>query len=365
VEATWRFAVLGSGNGGRAFCAQAAAAGYPVRLFEPLEETEDIKTLKKDPTMGLEGDLNCSGKVEKVTLDIAEAMEGANVLLVVVPSFAHQPIFEKMIPHLADGQHVIIFPGNYGGLRLKRMMANAGCKAKVTISETASLPYACRIKDAHTVHVYKLKKLMKVAASPSEKGSETVAILKALFADKMDFKTANNLLEVSLDNINFTLHPLPVLLNFGEIEKRPATFRHYMDGITPLISDLQEKMDEERIALGRALGLTLVSTMQQLKEYYGNNDTRTIYEYVNSPETPYADLVGQKVTSRYLTEDVPGLLVPALDLARKAGVSMPVVEAAVKIASVVHGTDYAAKGLTLETLDLDGFTAREIVEHGC
>jgi opine dehydrogenase len=155
-----------------------------------------------------------------------------------------------------------------------------------------------------------------------------------------------------------------VLLNFGEIEKHPATFRHYMDGITPLISDLQEQMDEERIALGRALGLTLVSTMQQLKEYYGSNDTTTIYDYVNSPETPYADLVGQKVTSRYLTEDVPGLLVPALDLAKKAGVSMPIVEAAVKIASVVHGTDYFARGLTLETLDLDGFTAKEIVEHG-
>jgi opine dehydrogenase len=364
VEAKWRFAVLGSGNGGRAFCAQAAAAGYPVRLFEPLEETEDIKTLKKDPVMGLEGDLNCSGTVERIALDIAEAMDGANVLLVVVPSFAHQPIFEKMIPHLVDGQHIVIFPGNFGGLRLKRMMANAGCKAKVSISETASLPYACRIKDAHTVHVYKLKKLMKVATSPCEKGTETVAILKALFAEKMDFKAAKNLLEASLENINFTLHPLPVLLNFGDIEKHSSTFRHYMDGITPLISDLQEKMDEERIALGRALGLALVSTMQQLKEYYGANDTTTIYDYVNSPETPYADLVGQKVTSRYLTEDVPGLLVPALSLAKKAGISMPIVEATVKIASVVHGTDYMARGLTLETLDLDGFTATEIVEHG-
>ncbi len=364
MEAKWRFAVLGSGNGGRAFCAQAAAAGYPVRLFEPLEETEDIKALKKDPVMGLEGDLNCSGKVERVTLDIAEAIDGTNVLLVVVPSFAHQPIFEKMIPHLVDGQHIVIFPGNFGGLRLKRMMANAGCKAKISISETASLPYACRIKDAHTVHVYKLKKLMKVATSPCEKGTEAVAILKALFAEKMDFKAAKNLLEASLDNINFTLHLLPVLLNFGDIEKHSSTFRHYMDGITPLISDLQEKMDEERIALGRALGLTLVSTMQQLKEYYGMNDTTTIYDYVNSPETPYADLVGQKVTSRYLTEDVPGLLVPALELARKAGISMPIVEATVKIASVVHGTDYMARGLTLETLDLDGFTATEIVEHG-
>ena len=205
---------------------------------------------------------------------------------------------------------------------------------------------------------------MKVATSPCEKGTEAVAILKALFAEKMDFKAAKNLLEASLDNINFTLHPLPVLLNFGDIEKHSSTFRHYMDGITPLISDLQEKMDEERIALGRALGLTLVSTMQQLKEYYGMNDTTTIYDYVNSPETPYADLVGQKVTSRYLTEDVPGLLVPALELARKAGISMPIVEATVKIASVVHGTDYMARGLTLETLDLDGFTATEIVEHG-
>lgn len=99
-----------------------------------------------------------------------------------------------------------------------------------------------------------------------------------------------------MPNVNFTLHPLPVLLNYGEIEKNPKTFRHYMDGITPLISEQMHRMDEERVAAGKSVGFTLTPTLEMLKTYYtcyGMNATKTIYEYVNRPETPYADLVGR------------------------------------------------------------------------
>ena len=45
---TLNFAVLGSGNGGRAFCGQIADKGYPVTMYEPLEETADFLKLKED-----------------------------------------------------------------------------------------------------------------------------------------------------------------------------------------------------------------------------------------------------------------------------------------------------------------------------
>jgi opine dehydrogenase len=182
-----------------------------------------------------------------------------------------------------------------------------------------------------------------------------------IFAGYVNFIPGKNLLEVDLDNPNQTLHPLPVLLNYGAIENNPQSFRHYMDGITPLISEKMMHMDEERLAIGRALSLELMSTLEQLKMYYGENDAKTYYEYVNSPQSPYTDVIGHNVRSRYLTEDVPGLNVPAMQLAEKAAVKTPIIELTVRLTSWLHGVDYVSTGTNLEKLGIANKTPEEIV----
>ena len=361
MSGTPRFAVMGSGNGARAFCGQIAALGLPVRMFEPLEATADFLKLKQEPEIFLEGDIRVKGRLDGVTMDAGEAMEGAGVVLVVVPSFAHPSIFSRMIPHLKDGTHVIIVPGNYGGLLLKKMMAEAGCKARVAISETASLPYACRISAYNTVQIYKKKFRVKLGTSPAAENPAALAVMNRIFDGLVEFVPAKNLLEIGLENANYTLHPLPILLNYGAIEKNGKTFRHYMDGITPIISEKLEEMDAERMAIGRALGLDLVPTLTQLKVYYGQNDCKTIYEYVNSPDSPYVDIIGHSVKSRYLTEDVPGLLVPAIHLAHLAGIEAPVAKLVVELTSFLHGTDYMEKGTSPAKLGMEGRTIAEII----
>ena len=356
-----RFTVLGSGNGGRAFCAQIADKGFPVIMYEPLEATEDFQKLKADKKMFLEGDIEAGGDLTDVTMDIRAAVAGADVIFVVVPSFAHRPIFEAMIPHLNDGQHVIIVPGNFGGFLLKKMMVGVN-SSQVTISETATLPYACRIRMYNTVMIHKKKFRMKIASSPAASNAAAVDIMNEIFGGYIEYFAGANLLETDLDNLNQTLHPMPVLLNYGEIEKHPDTFRHYMDGVTPLVAEQMLAMDNERLALGKALGLDLMPTMDQLKMYYGSNDTDNYYDYVNSPESPYTDIVGHNVRSRYLTEDVPCLHVPSLELAAMVDVDMPVTRMCVQLTSILHGTDYFREGITLEKIGLANKLPAEIVQ---
>jgi len=358
------FTVLGSGNGGRAFCGQIAGKGYPVVMYEPLDETADYLKLKKESEMFLEGDITIGGQLHGVTMDMEEAIGDVGVIFLVVPSFAHRPIFKKMIPHLKDGQHIIIVPGNYGGFLLKKMMSDLGVDKDISISETASLPYACRIATFNTVMIHKKKYRLKIATSPQGKNSTVCDVMNDVFNGMVEYFPGENLLEVDLDNINQTLHPLPVLLNYGAIEQHPDTFRHYMDGVTSLISETMMQMDEERLSIGRALNLNLMSTMEQLKMYYGDNNANTYYEYVNSAESPYKDIVGHSVTSRYITEDVPGLHVPAIQLANLVGVNVPLMELCVSLSSVLHGADYAAEGTTLEKLGISGKTPDEIITLG-
>jgi opine dehydrogenase len=357
----FKFAVLGSGHGGRAICGQIAHKGYPVIMYEPLEETEDYLKIKAEKEMFIEGDLTAGGGISGATMDIGEAVKDAHVILVVVPSFAHEPIFDRLVPHIKNGQHIIIIPGNYGGLRLKKMMSDRGVKKRITISETASLPYACRIIRYNSVLIFKKKSRLNIASSPAEKNPEVIEIMNDIFSGYVDFTRADNLLEIDLDNPNQTLHPLPVLLNYGDIERHPSTFRHYMDGITPLISNIMMRMDGERLDIGKAFGLHLTPVLEQLKVYYGTNDTETYYEYVNSRESPYKDIVGHNVKSRYLTEDVPGLNVPALQLADKMNLVAPVTEMTVQLTSLLHDVDYVAKGTTLEKLGVDHLPPEEIV----
>ncbi len=356
-----KYAILGSGHGSRAICGQIAAKNYPVIMYEPLEQTEDYLKIRQEKEMFLDGDIKAGGKLSGATMAIEEAVQGTDVILIVVPSFAHKPIFEKLVPNLVDGQHVIIVPGNYGGLLLKKMMSERGIKRNITISEAVSLPYACRIHTYNTVMIYKKKSRLKIASSPGRNNPVAVDIMNDIFAGYVNFIPGRNLLEVDLDNPNQTLHPLPVLLNYGGIENNPETFRHYIDGITPLISEKMMHMDQERLAIGRALSLELMSTLDQLKMYYGENDAKTYYAYVNSPQSPYKNVIGHNVRGRYLTEDVPGLNVPTMQLAKKAAVETPIIELTVRLTSWLHSVDYVSMGTNLEKLGIANKTLEEIV----
>jgi opine dehydrogenase len=357
-----KFAILGSGNGARALCAQIAAKGNQVKMWEPLERTEDFCKLQKTKRIYLQGDVNICGNLTDVTMDIADVVRFAEVVLVVVPAFAHAPIFSKLIPYLENGQHVIIIPGNFGAYRLKKMMLAVNCNKRITISTTETMPYACRIKTFDTVAIYKRKFSIHIASTPASAASKVRSILNDAFDGFVNFLPAEHILAQDLSNANYVMHPYPVLLNYGQIEKDPATFRHYMDGITPLISEQMELLDQERISIGAKLGFTLTPVLDLMKLYYGQNETRTLYDYVNSRETPYADLVGQDVRSRYITEDVPGVIMPVAKLARKSGAPSPRSDTIVDLASQLHGVDYWTQGTTLESIGIEGKSTKEIIE---
>jgi opine dehydrogenase len=356
------FAVLGSGNGARAWCAQIAAKGYSVTMWEPLEATDDFRKLVARPEIRLCGDMNLGGRLANVTMKIDEAMKGADFVLIVVPSFAHEPIFRKMIPHLRDGQNVVVVPGNFAGFRLRKIMREAGVSRKITISETASMPYACRISGFDTVTVYKRKLKLQIATSPFSFSEYVREVMNDVFDGYVEYIASDSLLSIDCDNINYTLHPLPVLLNFGAIELNSKTFRHYIDGITPEISERMKSMDIERVKAGSGIGLRLQECLSQIKMYYGTNDAADIYEYVHSGESPYFDLVGQSIKSRYITEDVPGVVVPFVQLAAKAGIALPIAELVVGLASFLHGVDYFSSGTTLEKLGIQNFSIDDIIE---
>ncbi len=149
--------------------------------------------------------MNIGGPIAGVTMDIEEAMSGAEFLFIVVPSFAHEPIFRKMLPYLKDGQHIVVVPGNYAGFRFRKIMREEGVKAGISISETASMPYACRIDKYDTVMIFKKKFKLQIATSPVSDAEPVLAVIQDIFEGYVDFIPYGSLLFYRLDISIFTL----------------------------------------------------------------------------------------------------------------------------------------------------------------
>jgi opine dehydrogenase len=114
------------------------------------------------------------------------------------------------------------------------------------------------------------------------------------------------------------------------------------------------------LAIGEKYGLSLDSTLTQLKNYYGDNDAQSIYEYVNSDQSPYKEIWGHSTHSRYITEDAPYLLTPMMQMGQKAGVESKWFEMCVALASMLHDVDYTQEGNNLEKLGVQAASVEEI-----
>lgn len=351
-----KFAVLGCGNGGKAVAAELAFNGASVSIYEAIPN-DGFRKLQETKELKLTGAMELSSKMDLVTDDLEEAIKGRKFIMVVVPSFAHEDIFRNLLPLLEDKQNIIVVPGNYSTFLFKTLIDEMKLSPEVTISETVSLPYACRATDFDTVEIYKKKNYLKMGTYPQTKSEFIITKLNEVLPM---FRPAKNVLEVALDNPNFVVHPLPTLLNIASIENNPSGWRHYIDGISPVISSAIHELDKERIEIGKAFGLNLMTTIEALKEYYGNNDSETIYEYVNSDESPYKDIYGQNVFGRYVSEDLPYLAVPAKALANIAGIDTPWIDTVIQLGSMIHHKDYKQLGYNSSKIGIEGMTVEEI-----
>ena len=55
------------------------------------------------------------------------------------------------------------------------------------------------------------------------------------------------------------------------------------------------------------------------------------------------------------------MVVPVIQLAKKAGLKIPMAEVVLQLASFLHKSDYAQKGTTLKTLGINDLSIEEII----
>jgi opine dehydrogenase len=353
-----KVAVIGAGNGGMAIAANLGLKGAEVRLYD--NNAAILGEIKSQGGITLEqAGLERFAPISLVTNDPQSAVTGADLIMVVTPASAHREVAKTMAPFLTGGMTIVLNPGRTGGaLEVTKALRDCHSPAGIAVAEAQTLLFACRKITGSKVCVKGMKQVVPVATLPPQHSKRTVELLNRFFPQ---FIEAGNVLETSIGNIGAIFHPTPTLLNLARIETTHGEFDYYHEGISPTLAVILERIDAERIAIARALGISVSSAVEWLKQTYGVVGAN-LYEAIQN-NSAYSGIRGPKeVAVRYVTEDVPTGLVPIASLGRICDVPTPLIDTIINLACYALGRNFWEEGRNVQNLGLDSKTLKEI---GC
>jgi opine dehydrogenase len=117
------------------------------------------------------------GKLNKATSDIAEALEKAEIIMVVVPSSGMRCSKEHCILFKGWADHPAESGAYFWRYRIRHHLTTEGCKADVTVAEAETFIYASRADGPAQARIFRIKEAVPIAALPANK---TEPVLKAI-----------------------------------------------------------------------------------------------------------------------------------------------------------------------------------------
>jgi opine dehydrogenase len=356
-----KYTVIGAGHGGKAMAAHLALMGFKVNLYN--RTFDHISIIQQRGGVELEspdGVLHGFGKLSIVTSNIADALDGMQIIMVVVPSSAHVDVAKSCAPHLKDGQIVILHPGRTcGALEFAKTLKDNGCTADVTIAEAETFIYASRSDGPAQARIFRVKEAVPLAALPA---TRTTLVLDAIKPAYPQFIDGINVLHTGLNNMGAIFHPALTLLNMGWIEATHGDYQFYIDGVTPSVARVLEVLDRERVTVASSLGIRARTSLEWLKLAY-DTEGSDLREAIHNQPGYYGIKAPPTLNHRYIFEDVPMSLVPIASLGMRYGVSVRGMESIIRIGSIIHKTDYWRRGRTVEKLGLSEWSVSELTRY--
>lgn len=353
--------ILGAGHGGQAMAADLTLAGHEVRLAALPEHPGGLPILSVYGGIYVDGVTSGThhtgfAKVSMMTTDLAAAVKGAQVIMVVIPAFGQEDYMRALIKVAEPGQMVVFNPGKFGTLTFARMLREAGREGELLIGETASLIYAAKTRQLDHVYIKAIKSELFFAALPATNTERMLAVLNQLFPQ---FIPADNVLATSVDDTSLILHTVSTIMNTSRIEQMgPYRNAHY--DVTPAVGRVMESLDRERIAVSRAFGNFAIPFLLTLRFRY-DAVGETLCDALAAVPAYRVQMAPENMKHRYITEEVPFGMVPVSELGRLLGIPTPGFDAVIHLASLANGTDYRATGRHLESLGLAGMSPDELL----
>ena len=348
-----RVAVLGGGNGAYATAADLALGGHAVRLWRRADA--ELSATRGGITFVVEG-RQMQARVDRVTGDIGEAIEGAEIVIAAVPATAHDDLAARLAKRITEKQVLLLTPGTLGAYVVAREIVRAGGAPPLAIAETGTLPYLARKSGPATVMAPVRAANLPTGVFPAVRTTETLGRLRELFPA---IRPCVDVLDVALTNAGPVIHPPLVLLNAGAIDA--GRFDVHAAGTTPSVRRLIEAVDAERVNARH--GLRYPPPHYELATYYDDDRAAEgLYGAGARAKLTASGLWNEALTfdHRYVSEDVVLGLSFLESAGRAAGVATPAITGLLGVFGAMLGRMLSGRGRALDNLGFGDFTLREI-----
>jgi opine dehydrogenase len=350
-----KFCVLGAGHGGLAMAGHLAIKGFNVNLYN--RGRDRIKPVIQRKGIKVEGEVKGFGKIELASTSIQECIKGVDVLMVVVPAYAHPFIAEACAPYLKENQVVILNPGRTGGaLEFYNVLKQKKLKRFPFIAEAQTFLYAARALGPAHAKIFSIKNSVPLATLPAYWIPGVLKIINRAFPQ---FIPGDNIFKTSFENIGAIFHPALTILNAGWIESTYGDFEYYIKGASQSVAHVLEKLDRERLDVAAALGIKVMSARAWLYTAYSAAG-KNLHEAIQDNPGYLGIKAPDRLHHRYVDEDVPMSLVPLASIGDMLKVETPTIKSIIRLASLMRGIDFWKKGRTVQNLGIKGMTIKEI-----
>ncbi|MGA2804110.1 MAG: NAD/NADP octopine/nopaline dehydrogenase family protein [Acidimicrobiales bacterium] len=356
-----KVAVFGSGAGALSVAADLSLHGREVVMADLPEFAANLAPVRAQGGVRV---VTGGRAIDPVSVleDPASAVAAAEMLIVVVPQFGHEPWVKALLPHLR-ANHSLLFMGEGCGALFARPVLVANGKQDVVLGETNTLPYVARVAGPGAVSADRKSGGTFLAGLPAA----AAEVFMSQLGDVWPYMSAaENVFETVLINYNAIDHVATILSNAGTIENRTGGMLLWGEGATPSVVRVIEAVDGELLSIRTTLGFSNQKRYRDLliEQGFAPDAGPGLYEVLRASRlvSSYFPTGPSGLETRYLTEDVPYSLALASSIAHEIGVLTPVIDGLIAIASAMHGRDFRAEGRSLAKLGLAGLGLSGLIE---
>jgi opine dehydrogenase len=346
---------------------ELAQRGHRVRLWNRNPATV---AAFRSGVIGYAGELGeGSVSVKRVTTDLADALNEADVAMVCLPALAHGALFGALAD-LGCAVPVLLNPGHTGGaLHLRQVFTARGVPVP-PVAELSTLTYVARrlVVAGREDRVRITGRAGRVRCGALPGGQAAAWAGAALFPGVIS--TVPDVLASSLANVNLVLHPPGAILGAAWVEATGGAFTFYVDAMTDGVGRVIDVLDAERRAVAAGFGhdlppltgeMALVGTVPpELAEPIGTGGpagtggSAGTAAAIRAGEANKSIGAPDSLAHRYYREDFPYAVRPFQALARIAGVPTPLADALATVAGALLGPDGTGRGLDADGLGIAG-----------
>jgi opine dehydrogenase len=331
---TVKISILGAGPGGIGLAGHLAMQGYPVTLWSDKDHASKLRGLIDGTGISMSGAIEGFANIQKATLDIKEAVVGADVIFLAVPRTAHVSTVQLFIDLLKEHQILIICAAQFSYLEIKHAF-NRSINNTLVMS---SFPYACRADASGNVRFLGMKDIIGVASHSKAKTNELLEKTRSFLPQKK-YIIYEDTIDLGLNIPEGIIHPINMFFSAARIDNGDSDFFFYKDGISKKTSHVHDMVDEERMTICKLYGYKQITFAEIVNKYYDTH-FKSIYDFCKNSKVHNLEKVSPNSLEHRYVNEVPYLLVPWWKLGKNKGFHAKTIESIIHLFSLINNTNY-------------------------